>query len=151
MKTATVEYRVPYADTDQMGFVYYANYLEFFERGRNELMRSMGFTYKELEAMGIGLPVVEASVKYIKPARYDDLLCIEASCDWSKGIRLQVNCRVLCGEQLLAQGFTIHAFMDLNTGKPVRPCREFVEKMGSGSSLCCSESVGAVHLGIQPR
>ena len=74
----TLQYRVPYADTDQMGYVYYANYFIYFERGRNELMRAMNFTYKELEDMGIGLPVIEAHSNYRSPARYDDLLTVEA-------------------------------------------------------------------------
>lgn len=126
----STEYRVPYADTDQMGFVYYGNYLTLFERVRNELMRAAGFSYKELEELGIGLPVIEASVKYHKPAKYDDLLRVEADCERGRGIRLRVNCRVFRGDTLLAEGFTVHAFMKLDTGRPVRPCEEFLRKLG---------------------
>ena len=75
MKKVTIEYRVPYADTDQMGVVYYGNYLTLFERARNELMRGSGFTYARMETEGGAmLPVVEAHVDYHAPARYDDLL-----------------------------------------------------------------------------
>ena len=88
---ATLQYRVPYADTDQMGYVYYANYFIYFERGRNELMRAMNFTYKELEDMGIGLPVIEAHSNYRSPARYDDLLTVEARLAEFKGLRIMVE------------------------------------------------------------
>ena len=76
-----MSYRVPYADTDQMGVVYYANYLEYFERSRTEMLREAGLSYSEMEKMGYFLPVSEAYCKYSGSARYDDLLtfrsCIE--------------------------------------------------------------------------
>ncbi len=120
MTAITTEYRVPYADTDQMGFVYYANYLMYFERGRNELMRAMGFTYRELESLGIGLPVVECNVKYRMPAKYDDVLTIHAEFSEFRKLQLVVSCKVMRGDELLAEGFTRHAFIDLKTGRPVR-------------------------------
>ena len=70
-------FRVRYGDTDQMGFAYYANYLRWFEVGRAEMLRSLGTSYRDVEAEGIALPVVEARCRYLKPARYDDLLAIE--------------------------------------------------------------------------
>src|SRR5216683_1312841 len=70
-------YRVLYGGTDQMGVVYYANYLRFFEGARNEWIRSLGLTYAQIEERGIMLPVFEASIQYLKPARYDDLLDIK--------------------------------------------------------------------------
>lgn len=121
MEIGKLEYRVPYADTDQMGFVYYGNYLTFFERSRNELMRANGFTYKELEKLGIGLPVVEANIKYHRPAKYDDILTITARLEEFSGVRLKVVCEVKCGDVLLADGWTKHCFMDLKTGRVTRP------------------------------
>ncbi len=115
-----MEYRVPYADTDQMGVVYYANYLVYFERMRNELLRDLGVTYKEMEAQGIMLPVLEAHCDYLKPARYDDLLEIRG---WSETIgRTRIKCRaeVARGEELLASGYTVHACLSIETGRPVR-------------------------------
>ena len=114
------EYRVPYADTDQMGMVYYGRYLSYFERARNELMRALGFTYKEMEAMGLGLPVIEAHVNYKNPAHYDDLLTISAELKWLKTVRLQVYCQIYRGEELLADGYTIHAVMDMKSKKATR-------------------------------
>ena len=70
--------RVRYADTDQMKVVYHGKYLEYFEVGRAALIRSLGLPYSELETRGIHLPVIEAFAKYRKPARYDDLLSVEA-------------------------------------------------------------------------
>ena len=69
MKKIKMEYRVPYADTDQMGVVYYGNYLTLFERARNELMRACGYTYKDCEAEGWALPVTHAEVDYRRPAK----------------------------------------------------------------------------------
>ena len=68
--------RVRYADTDQMGYVYYGNYARFYEIGRVEALRSIGFHYKEMEASGVLMPVYENHSRYLQPARYDDLLNI---------------------------------------------------------------------------
>ena len=78
MKKIVMDYRVPYADTDQMGVVYYGNYLTLFERARNELMRACGYTYSECEAEGWMLPVIHTEVDYKSPAHYDDLLEVTA-------------------------------------------------------------------------
>jgi len=70
-------FRVRYGDTDQMGMAYYANYLRWFEVGRAEMMRSLGTSYRAVEDAGIRLPVLEARCRYLKAARYDDLLAVE--------------------------------------------------------------------------
>lgn len=75
----STELRVRYAETDRMGVVYYANYLVWCEVGRVELLRSLGRSYATLEASGIGLAVAEARVRYLSPARFDDLVCIETT------------------------------------------------------------------------
>ena len=121
MKKVTIEYRVPYADTDQMGVVYYGNYLALFERARNELMRACGYTYKKCEAEGFMLPVVHAEVDYRAPARYDDLLEIAAWVQLQKGVRIEIACEVRRKgeEKVLASGYTRHAFVST---KDFRPC-----------------------------
>jgi acyl-CoA thioester hydrolase len=126
----TISYRVPYADTDQMHVVYYANYLAFFERGRNELLRDCGTTYRALEARGFGLPVAEAHVNYLTPATYDDLLEITAWSDGFKGVRLTLRCEVRRDGKLLAEGYTVHALVDLRTLRPVRPSPELKAALG---------------------
>ena len=76
---ATIDVEVRYAETDQMGVVYYANHLVWFEMGRTELIREMGLTYRDMEEKGVFLPVVSAQVNYRTPARYDDVVEIRAS------------------------------------------------------------------------
>ncbi|NMA46715.1 MAG: acyl-CoA thioesterase [Lentisphaerae bacterium] len=139
-----LEYRVPYADTDQMGVVYYANYLVYFERSRNELMRAMGLTYKELEQRQLGLPVVSAHIDYKTPARYDDLLTIRAELAWIRGVRLQVDCSVRRAEQVLATGYTIHAVIDLHSLRPARLPDELMA-MWSQAVVTAQEQPTIVH------
>lgn len=81
---ASIEFRVRYAETDQMGVVYHANYLVWCELGRTELIRRRGTPYAELERQGVILAVAEASVRYQAPARYDDLIRVEA---WIEEVR----------------------------------------------------------------
>lgn len=126
----TISYRVPYADTDQMHVVYYANYLAYFERGRNELLRACGYTYRALEASGFGLPVAEAHVSYHAPATYDDLLEITAWCEGFKGVRLTIRCEVRRDGKLLAEGYTVHALVDLRTLRPARPSADLRAALG---------------------
>jgi acyl-CoA thioester hydrolase len=117
---ARLSYRVPYADTDQMGVVYYGNYLTYFERARNELLRDLGLPYSEIERRGFGLPVLSAHVDYKAPARYDDLLEIRGWVGDRRAVRVQVNCAVYRADQLLAEGHTVHAFVELASLRPTR-------------------------------
>lgn len=113
-------YRVIYGDTDQMGVVYYANYLRLFELGRNEYLRDKGMTYREIEERGLFLPVVSASVRYKRPARYDDLLTVRTRIISAKGARVNFKYEIVNEEGvLLIEGDTQHA----NTGPGGRPTR----------------------------
>ena len=100
-------YRVPYADTDQMGVVYYANYLEYFERGRTEMLRALGLPYSVLEQEGVFLPVVEAHCEYMGSAKYDDLLTFRSYVESFSRIKLRVCTQVLRGEELLVKGYVV--------------------------------------------
>jgi acyl-CoA thioester hydrolase len=115
----TTEVRVRYAETDQMGIVYYANYLVWFEIGRVELLRSLGLAYSQLESdHQCILPVVEASCRYKSPARYDDLIAIETRPSLLRGSVIKFAYRILRkgtdGEEptLLAEGETVHVVCD---------------------------------------
>ncbi len=77
MYESNTQIRVRYAETDQMNVVYHGNYAQYFEVGRAEAIRNIGFTYKDLEAMGIIMPIVELTCKFLRPAHYDDLLTIK--------------------------------------------------------------------------
>ena len=129
MHKVVTEYRVPYADTDQMGVVYYGNYMALFERARNELLRAHGFTYKECEAAGFMLPVVHAEADYRAPAKYDDLLELSAWVRLLKGVRIEIACEVRRkGEDaVLVSGFTRHAFVSTKDFRPCPPPQCFLD------------------------
>lgn len=132
--SSRIQYRVPYADTDQMGVVYYANYLVMFERVRNEILRDCGFSYDQIEKSGIGLPVIQAHVDYYKPSHYDDLLNITGWFEKVSGARAWVRCQVHRNQDLLAEGHTIHVFLDLNKKKPVKPDKTILKAIKIGGS-----------------
>ena len=111
------ELRVIFGDTDQMGVVYYANYLRYFESARADYWRSLGKSYHDLVAWGVALPVVEAHCNYRRPAHYEDLLGIDVRVSELRGASLRFGYRVLRGEELLAEGHTRHAVIGPD-GKP---------------------------------
>jgi len=125
-----IEYRVPYADTDQMGVVYYANYLEYFERSRTEMLRSAGLPYGELEKRGLILPVSEAYCKYHAPARYDDLLTLRSWVKEIKGVRMVIASEVRRGNELLVSGYV--------TLVSVNPDRKVI-RMSNDLIECCKQ------------
>lgn len=114
----SVAIRVIYGDTDQMGIVYYANYLRYFEAARGAYIRDRGRSYAELEQSGHILPVVEAHVRYRRPAHYDELLMVEARIDQVRGASLRFAYELTRDNVLLADGWTIHACLD-RRGRPV--------------------------------
>lgn len=121
MYTYDAKVRVRYSETDQMEVVYHGNYYTWFEVGRSEFFRSLGYTYKELEEEGIILPVIESNCQYIQPARYYDDVIIRTRIHSFKGVRLTFAYEVIKKENhaLLAKGRTVHAFVDKNL-KPLR-------------------------------
>src|SRR5262245_44997344 len=120
--------RVRYADTDQMGFAYYAHYLRWFEIGRVEMLRALGWSYRSVEDAGIQLPVLEARCRYFKPARYDDEVVIETGVRELKRASVRFGYRVRRGAEgeILAVGETEHCFLDRD-GKPTRPPARLTE------------------------
>ena len=129
-RVATV--RVLFADTDAMGVVYYANYLKWFEAGRVELMRRLGMAYRELTGIGVHLPVTEAAVRYLSPARYDDLLAIHAEIRGCKRASIAFGYRIEREDGTpLADGSTVHAFTDAD-GKVMRVPEAFLANTGLG-------------------
>ena len=121
-----ISYRVPYADTDRMGVVYHANYLVYFERGRNEMLREAGLPYSEMERRGVIFPVSEAFCRYHAPAYYDDLLTFRTWISEISGARIKISTHVLRGEVLLASGHIVLASVN-DQMKVVRLVPEVVE------------------------
>lgn len=117
--TSTV--RVRYAETDQMGVVYYANYFVWFEVGRADLLRSLGWSYREMEGAGIILPVIEAECRYMKAARYDDELEVRTLGRTLSPVRMEFRYDVIRREDgtTAATGRTVHAALSPDG----RPCR----------------------------
>ncbi len=132
MISFVTEIRVRYADTDQMRFVYYGKFFEYFEQGRSDLLRHVGLPYTEIEAMGLYLPVIEASARYKKSARYDDLLRVETSLHEMPVARVRIEYRVFHNDESepMAEGYTVHSFLNAKTGKPTRAPAKFVEAIG---------------------
>ena len=119
MSTSLV--RVRYAETDKMGVVYYANYLVWFEVGRTDWLRETGWSYREMEAEGIQLPVIEAHCEYRQGARYDDDIEIRTTAKKISPVRVQFAYEAIrrADGVLLATGHTVHATIDRD-GRPVR-------------------------------
>lgn len=116
------ELRVRYADTDQMGYVYYGNYGAYYEVARVESLRHLGYSYKDLEANGIMLPVLENYSRFLLPAMYDELLRIEVVLKEIPSVRIQFFYRIFNEEnKLIHTGNTLLAFVNKETGKPCRP------------------------------
>ncbi len=118
--TEPYRHRVLYGDTDQMGVVYYANYLRFFEGARNEWIRRIGIPYTEIEQRGIMLPVYEASIQYLKPAKYDDVLEIPLVVTHTRvKIRFEYKVHKSGSDEVMALGHTVHVCVGRD-GRPTR-------------------------------
>jgi acyl-CoA thioester hydrolase len=124
----TIQLRVRYSETDQMGTFYNSRALEWFECGRTELMRNrLQMSYAALEEKGVFLPLVEAHLEFPGGARYDDLLDVATTVEFSGRARLQFEVQITqngSGKPVV-RGYTVHAFMD-SQGKPIRPPEWFV-------------------------
>lgn len=125
--TFTTEIRVRYADTDQMGVVYNANYLRFFEIGRTELMRNFGLPYIDVEKQGFLLPLIDAYTKYINPAKYDDIVCINATLELESAAKIKFNYVITVLDKVICEGYTRHVFVNAETMKPTRPPKFFTD------------------------
>ena len=122
--------RVRYGETDQMGFVYYGNYAQFFEVGRVEALRNIGIVYSELEKQGIMLPVLDLSIKYHKPAHYDQLIEITVIINQLPGVKIKFEYIIKDeASNVLVKGETNLVFVNKENGKPIRAPLWIVEKL----------------------
>jgi acyl-CoA thioester hydrolase len=121
MPTSVTTLRVRYAETDQMGVVYYANYLVWFEVARADLLRTQGWTYREMEQAGVALPVIEAHCEYRRPARYDEEIDVRTTGRLYSPVRMEFTYEVVLktSADIAAIGRTVHAALN----KKGRPCR----------------------------
>lgn len=126
MIVASYSFRVRYAEVDSMKFVYYGNYAQYFELGRVELFRKIGISYNEIEKRGIWLPVSEFYVKYIKSARYDDLLTVKTYIRKIPGVRIIFDYELFNEKnELITTASTTLYFFDPE-GKKIISCPDFL-------------------------
>lgn len=124
--------RVRYADTDQMGYMYYGNYATFFEVARTEMLRSLGMTYKSMETDGIMMPVLEMKSKYFKPARYDENIRIKVTIEQKPGVRIIFNYDLYNeNNEHIHQAETTLVFVDIEKNKPCMAPQSFMKKISA--------------------
>lgn len=126
MYTTETRIRVRYGETDQMQYVYYGNYAMYYEVGRVESLRQLGLTYKELEAMGIIMPVLENHSEFLAPALYDELLRVRVTIPEKPSVRIRFRYEIYNeSDTLIHRGETLLAFVNQKTGRPCRPPEAF--------------------------
>ena len=126
MRTNEISFRIRYSETDQMGVVYHGNYAQYLELARVEWLRSLGISYKIMEEGGIMLPVISLSIKYLKPALYDDLITVKVKLNKKPTVRIEFDYEITneAGE-LLATANTVLVFMDMKRKRPIK-CPQFL-------------------------
>ncbi len=130
MKHFSTKIRVRYGETDQMGVVYHGNYATFFEIARTEWLRNLGVTYKDMENSGIMLPVISLSFKFIKPAKYDDLLTIHVFLKKKPIVKIEFDYEIInSNKEKISTGNSVLAFMDMKTNKPMKCPDYLLEKL----------------------
>jgi acyl-CoA thioester hydrolase len=131
MFTASTQIRVRYGETDQMGYLYYGNYALYYEVGRAEAIRQLGFTYRQLEEMGIMMPVVELNSQYYRPALYDDLITVKTTVkELQEGSKIQFHSELFNETgQLLNKGITTLVFYDPAEKKKTNMPPELLDRL----------------------
>ena len=130
MLTHEIKFRVRYGETDQMGYVYYGNYAEYFEMGRVEWLRNLGVSYKSMEESGVMLPVVNLNINYIKPAKYDDLLTLKTTLIQKPTAKIEFDFQLFNEEnELLTKGYTSLVFIDMKKNRPTKAPEYILEKL----------------------
>jgi acyl-CoA thioester hydrolase len=130
MYSHSTKIRVRYGETDQMGYMYYGNYAQYYEVGRVEMLRSLGMSYSSMEADGIMMPVLELKCKYIKPALYDQEITVKTVIKTLPGIRIFFEYELYNeNEELINIGATTLVFVDMKKNKPTNPPENFMEKL----------------------
>lgn len=124
--------RIRYSETDKMGYLHHANYLNYFEIGRTEMLRNMGMTYKEMEQDGILLPVLSVNINYNAPSYYDDVLTIKTYMKKKPGIKVLFEYEIYNENSLLiCTGNCTLVFIDAVSRKPRRPPEYFMKKIAA--------------------
>lgn len=130
MYVAETQVRVRYAETDQMGYAYYGNYATYYEVGRVEALRQLGFQYKEMEENGIMMPVTDLKCKFLKPAKYDELITIRVIIKALPSVRMYFYYEVLDADgNKLNEGETTLVFINMSSNRPCKAPEYLLEKL----------------------
>jgi acyl-CoA thioester hydrolase len=130
MFSHSTKLRVRYAETDQMGYMYYGNYAAFYEVGRVEMLRSLGMTYKSMEDSGIMMPVLDLKCKFIKPALYDEEITIKVNMAKMPSVRIHFAYELYNEKtELINLGETTLVFIDIERNKPCLPSQDFLDRL----------------------
>ena len=122
--------RVRYGETDQMGYMYYGNYAQFYEVGRVEMLRSLGLTYSAMELSGIKMPVLELKCSYLKPALYDEEITVNVIMDKMPGVRIHFRYELFNEKaELINTGETLLVFINMQTNRPCKAPQDFIDKL----------------------
>ncbi|MGB3608379.1 MAG: thioesterase family protein [Psychroserpens sp.] len=126
MKSDDIEFRVRYGETDKMGVVYHGNYAQYFEIGRTEWLRKIGFSYRKMEADGLMLPVISLTINYKKSAHYDDLIKVKTKLLKMPGVKIEFEYEIVNeNDELLTTGTSVLVFIDINKNRPTR-CPQYL-------------------------
>jgi len=129
-KPDEIQFRVRYGETDQMGVVYHGNYAQYFEIGRTEWLRKMGFSYKKMEEEGIMLPVVGLTINYKKSAYYDDVIKVKTTLVKKPTVKIEFDYEILNeNNEILTTGNSVLVFMDVNKNRPTRCPKYLLDKL----------------------
>ncbi|TDS15306.1 acyl-CoA thioester hydrolase [Maribacter caenipelagi] len=130
MRTNEISFRIRYSETDQMGVVYHGNYAQYLELARVEWLRSLGISYKSMEEGGIMLPVISLSIKYLKPALYDDLITVKVILKKKPAVRIEFDYEITneAGD-LLVTANTVLVFMDMKRNRPTKCPQLLLDKL----------------------
>lgn len=140
MIVSETKIRVYYEDTDQMGVVYYGNYARYYEIGRTEMIRELGFTYRQMEEMNIMLPARSLHINYFKSAYYDDLLTVRTIIDTIPKVKFPIKTEIYNEKgELINSGEVVLAFFNSKTNKPCAAPKFFTDEMTRIFKLKTSE------------
>jgi len=124
----SIDIRIRYSETDQMQYVYYGNYAQYFEMGRAEWLRQLGISYKDIEDSGVMLPVIDLQIKYHKPATYDEVITLTSKVTKKPSVKIEFEHTIHNQKkELLTTGKSVLVFMDMKKNKPTRPPAQILE------------------------
>jgi len=132
LRSHEIKTRIRYGETDQMGVVYHANYVQFIEMGRTEWLRTLGISYKEMEEAGVMLPVISIQINYKKSAYYDDVLTVRTTLKKLPSVKIEFEFEIFNeSKEIITQGNTVLAFINMKTKRPMKCPAHLIEKLST--------------------